>query len=72
MMEVMPPRTTALAKKELVYAGPFGLASWLSGIIFVDRSNPEKAHKTMERVAKIMHDLQVYTLYLSVCAVHIS
>lgn len=59
MMEVMPPRTTALAKKELIYAGPFGIACWLSGIIFVDRSNSKKAHETLERTAEIMHERQV-------------
>jgi len=56
MLKMMPPRTTVLVKKELLYAGPFGAASWLCGIVFVDRSNRSKAHEVMANTAKIMHD----------------
>ena len=39
---------TPLAKKELLYTGPFGLATWLCGITFIDRLNPEKARNTID------------------------
>jgi 1-acyl-sn-glycerol-3-phosphate acyltransferase len=55
MMQVFPPRTTALAKKELLYCGPFGVAAWLAGMIFVDRSNRKKAHEIMANTASVMH-----------------
>ncbi|ESO02706.1 hypothetical protein HELRODRAFT_94757 [Helobdella robusta] len=56
MAEVLPPDTTALAKKELVYLGSFGIAAWLSGIIFVDRANHTSAINTMKHVAEIMKE----------------
>ena len=62
MMEVMPSRTSVLIKRELMYAGPFGIAAWLCGLVPVDRLNREKAHMTMERTAEIMHKKNVTTL----------
>ena len=59
MMDSMPVNSTVLAKKELIYAGPFGLCAWLSGLVFVNRSNRSSAVETMKRVAKIMHERQV-------------
>ena len=55
VLEVFPPRTTILAKKELIYAGPFGLAAWLAGVIFVDRKNRIKAQEAMNYAAQVMH-----------------
>ena len=62
MTEVMPDRCTVLAKRELLFFGPFGLAAWLSGLVFVDRLNREKARKTMDMIAKLMHDKKVSEL----------
>ncbi|KRT81719.1 hypothetical protein AMK59_5396, partial [Oryctes borbonicus] len=45
-------KCTVVAKKELFYAWPFGLAAWLCGLIFIDRMNLEKARKTMEEAAE--------------------
>ena len=59
MTEVLPDRCTVLAKRELLFFGPFGLAAWLSGIVFVDRLNREKACNTMDMIAKLMHDKKV-------------
>ncbi|KAI0216588.1 1-acyl-sn-glycerol-3-phosphate acyltransferase alpha [Lamellibrachia satsuma] len=56
MMDVLPDRCTVLAKRELLYFGPFGFAAWLSGLVFVDRLNREKARNTMDMIAKLMHD----------------
>merc|ERR550519_921398 len=41
LMEIWPILETAaqIAKKELMWAGPFGLASWLTGTVFIDRSS---------------------------------
>ncbi|CAH1786600.1 unnamed protein product [Owenia fusiformis] len=52
LMEVYPKRCSTLAKKELIWAGPFGLGSWLSGLIFIDRLNPEKARDTMTKTVR--------------------
>lgn len=59
MAQIFPPQTTVLAKKELLYTGPFGISMWLAGVVFVDRGNHTKAHETMQQTAKIMHDRQL-------------
>lgn len=43
---------TPLAKKELLTAGPFGIACWLCGITFIDRLHPEKSRNTMDRLSQ--------------------
>ncbi|XP_012283694.1 1-acyl-sn-glycerol-3-phosphate acyltransferase alpha isoform X2 [Orussus abietinus] len=47
-------KCTVVAKKEIFYAWPFGLAAWLCGLIFIDRMNTEKARSiissAMERL----------------------
>ena len=46
-------RVTTLAKKALLYAGPFGAACYLVGTVFVDRSRgPEARRKLYEAVRK--------------------
>ncbi|XP_076062772.1 1-Acylglycerol-3-phosphate O-acyltransferase 1 [Oratosquilla oratoria] len=40
-------KISAIAKKELFYAMPFGLTAWLCGTRFIDRSNPQKAKDSM-------------------------
>ena len=39
VMEIWPvlEKAAPIAKKELKYAGPFGLACWLCGAVFIDR-----------------------------------
>jgi len=59
MVQILPPRSSVLIKKELLYAGLFGVTSWLCGLVFVDRSNRSKAHETMEKTARIMHERNV-------------
>ncbi|XP_025112854.1 1-acyl-sn-glycerol-3-phosphate acyltransferase alpha-like isoform X2 [Pomacea canaliculata] len=51
MMAIWPDRCVALAKKELRYMFSFGLAAILTGTIFIDRLNREKALSTMEETA---------------------
>lgn len=45
-------RVTILAKKELLYAGPFGLGTWLAGFHFVRRSCAKNAAEVQARLAK--------------------
>lgn len=59
MMEIWPDRCTSLAKKELKYAGPFGLAAWLAGTVFVDRLNRERAKDTMDKTVKLLKEKNV-------------
>lgn len=59
-------KCTVIAKRELLYAGPFGLAAWLAGLIFIPRMQSEKAKQ-------IMHDASVHIKQEKVCIfIHIT
>lgn len=49
MFEIWPVmrKCTVVAKKELFYAWPFGLAAWLCGLIFIDRLNSDSARQAI-------------------------
>lgn len=51
MGELVSEQFTVLAKKELLYAGPFGLALWLSGFIFIERKKRKSSKAAMDEVA---------------------
>ncbi|XP_010294894.1 PREDICTED: 1-acyl-sn-glycerol-3-phosphate acyltransferase alpha [Phaethon lepturus] len=55
MMEMLPSRCVPIAKKEILYMGTFGLACWLSGIIFIDRKKREESITTLTEVAHSLH-----------------
>lgn len=52
MGKLVSERLTVLAKKELLYTGPFGLALWLSGFIFIERSKRKESKAVMDKVAE--------------------
>ncbi|XP_065346295.1 1-acyl-sn-glycerol-3-phosphate acyltransferase beta-like [Cloeon dipterum] len=47
-------RIAAVAKKEIFYAWPFGLAAWLAGVVFIDRINSERARGQLAHAARLM------------------
>jgi len=47
---------TILAKKELIWALPFGLTAWLAGVEFIDRKNRERSSETMRLLNKKVQD----------------
>lgn len=55
MMEMLPSRCVPIAKKEILYMGTFGLACWLSGLIFIDRKKREESITTLTEVAESLH-----------------
>ncbi|KFQ25160.1 1-acyl-sn-glycerol-3-phosphate acyltransferase alpha, partial [Merops nubicus] len=55
MMEILPSRCVPIAKKEILYMGTFGLACWLSGLIFIDRKKKEESIATLTEVADSLH-----------------
>ncbi|NWI88227.1 PLCA acyltransferase, partial [Pitta sordida] len=55
MLEVLPPRCVPIAKREILYMGTFGLASWLAGVVFIDRSDREGSITTLTEVAQSLH-----------------
>nr|CAD7442814.1 unnamed protein product [Timema bartmani] len=50
--EVMD-KCAAIAKKEIFYVWPFGLAAWLGGVVYIDRLNGPKAHEQIDKAAKL-------------------
>ncbi|XP_063634632.1 1-acyl-sn-glycerol-3-phosphate acyltransferase beta-like [Cydia splendana] len=47
-------KVAAVARKELFYVWPFGLAAYLCGVVFIDRNNPKDAYKTLQVTSDIM------------------
>ena len=47
-------RCAAIAKKEINYAGPFGLVAGLCGTIFINRKDPINAHSSMNEAGEIV------------------
>ena len=43
-----------IVKKEVLYTGPLGLATYLTGSIFIDRKNSKEAYKLLERATEVM------------------
>jgi len=61
MMVMWPkmPKCVSVVKKELLYAGTFGIVSWLSGTVFVDRSNSARAQKSLNYALTYLTDKKV-------------
>lgn len=52
-------KCTAVGKKEILYAWPFGLAAWFCGMIFIDRMNSEKAHSVINNATNYIKEKKV-------------
>lgn len=61
MFDIWPvmDKCTVVAKKEIFYAWPFGLAAWLCGVIFIDRMKSEKARTALNIATKEIMDKKV-------------
>ena len=61
MFQIWPvmEKCTVVAKKELFYAWPFGLAAWLCGLIFIDRMNSEKARTVINTATNHIKDKKI-------------
>lgn len=51
-------RCTVIAKREVFYLWPFGLACWLWGTIFIDRLNVERAQSTVNKTGETIRAKQ--------------
>jgi lysophosphatidate acyltransferase len=62
LAEIWPAmeRCAVIAKKEVFYLWPFGLACWLWGTIFIDRVNVEKAQNTINSAEDVIRNNKVY------------
>ncbi|XP_011150698.1 1-acyl-sn-glycerol-3-phosphate acyltransferase alpha isoform X1 [Harpegnathos saltator] len=45
-------RCSVISKKEILYLGPFGLACWLWGTVFINRGNVEESRQTINATAE--------------------
>ncbi len=45
-------RCTTVAKRQLLFAGTFGMMAWLSGTTFIDRSRGRDAREALERTVR--------------------
>jgi len=58
-------KCTIVAKKELFYAWPFGLAAWLCGLTFVDRMKSDEARDIMNSSAQLIKSEKVRDTFCS-------
>lgn len=56
-------RCTVIAKREVFYMWPFGLACWLWGTIFIDRLNVERAQSTVNKTGETIRSKQVSYMF---------
>ena len=54
---------TVISKKEILYLGPFGLACWLWGTLFIDRKNVGESCQIINATAKSIRLAKVMTLH---------
>lgn len=68
LAEVWPvlQRCTVIAKREVFYMWPFGLACWLWGTIFIDRLNVERAQSTVNKTGETIRSKQVSYMLLMI------
>ena len=61
MFDIWPvmEKCTVVAKKELFYAWPFGLAAWLCGLVFIDRLNTDKAREVINQATTKIKEKKV-------------
>lgn len=64
-------KCTVVAKRELFYAWPFGLAAWLCGLIFIDRMNTEKARTTINEATNQLIENKVWILFFFLLLVEV-
>lgn len=56
-------RATVVAKREVLYMFPFGLASWLWGTLFIDRRNQSSAKTAINKESKAINEKQAKILF---------
>lgn len=56
-------RCTAVAKREVFWVWPFGLAAWLAGVIFINRGNAKQARKQLSDTSILLNKGKV--LYMT-------
>lgn len=50
----MMDKVASIARKEIFYVWPFGLAAYLAGVVFIDRNSPKEAYKQLQVTTDVM------------------
>lgn len=56
-------KCAAVAKKEIFYVWPFGLAAYLAGVVFIDRSSATKSYNKLNETSKLTQRDKVITVF---------
>lgn len=61
MFDIWPimNKCTVVAKREIFYFWPFGLAAWLSGLVFIDRMQSDKARNALYDATDIIKQKKI-------------
>lgn len=61
MFDIWPVmnKCTVVAKREILYAWPFGLAAWLCGLIFIDRMHTDRARDKLTKASDFIKTDQI-------------
>lgn len=63
-------RCTVIARKEVFYVWPLGLAAWLAGLIYIPRTNAEKSKEIMSEACESIKVKKVSNItVLDICLV---
>ena len=52
-------KVSAVAKREIMYCGPFGIAAYLVGLIFIDRMNSEESKSALKEAGRKIREEKV-------------
>ena len=63
VVNFMPPKTTVMVKKDVLYIPCFGFWLWIAGVVFINRGNHDKAINTMKEVAEKLKKEKVIITY---------
>ncbi|KAK2575013.1 hypothetical protein KPH14_008760 [Odynerus spinipes] len=56
-------RCVVISKKEILYFGPFGLASWLWGTIFINRQNIEESRRVINSTSRYIKEAKMKLIF---------
>lgn len=48
-------KCASIARKEVFYVFPFGLAAYLAGVVFIDRNNARESYRQLEVTSEVMN-----------------
>ncbi|MBM65359.1 MAG: hypothetical protein CMH55_03900 [Myxococcales bacterium] len=56
MPSLFPPRTSVIAKKEIIWFPVIGQLAWLGSFLLIDRDNPDRSAASLKSLSKRIHE----------------